>query len=107
MEPKNQQNYYLPGPTKAVAITNLGETSVQVIGENKNRKQLIFSNPNETANIAICPAEDTDGNDLDAAFNGGSIVISPGGSFIVSGDCTNAWNGIANDANQGLTIWES
>lgn len=107
-EPQNQQNYYIPTEVKAVAITDLAETSVQVIGVNKNRKQLIFSNPNATASIAVCPAQDTDGNALDAAFDGGSIIIVSGGSMTVAGDCGNAWNAIGNEAGPlGFTIWES
>jgi len=87
----------------------VGTASQQIIGPRLNRKQLTFHNPS-SVNIAICPAQDSNGNALAAVVNGaGSITLFSGGSFTLpenNAGCGGAFNGAAASGTQPLTIWE-
>jgi hypothetical protein len=84
----------------------LGTSSTTVLAPQTNRQGILFFNPNATANIAICPATDVNGNALAAAINGGgSYTLYPLAEKAIYGNCGCAWNAIASAPSSSLTIW--
>ncbi len=110
--PRANLRFFVPITNGTVtAVTSLGASSTQVIGQNQtNRTEITFHNPNTgtNANIAVCPATDVNGNALTAAIGGGgSFVIFPGADRTFRGECGMAWNAIASAPGSGLTIIET
>jgi hypothetical protein len=101
----SESPFYAANPINyAVAV---GVTSIQVIGSNSNRKQLIFHNPHATFQVAVCCAQDSTGANQPAVMNGkGSFVILPLSTLIFDRQPTSAFNGISNNAGGQLTIFE-
>jgi hypothetical protein len=103
-----------------VYTMTLGTTSTTVLPVNFNRKRVLFSNPNATAMIAICPIGPSRSVPFNPALivavvNGpGCITILPFGSFDVTGSTPSgpqqsmgsAWVGIASAAGSSFTALE-
>jgi hypothetical protein len=99
-------------PPYAYPIT-VGTSPVQVLGPDAARRRLVFSNPNATALIAVCPKlSRVNSAPITCAVNGaGSVTILPYASFTVDGVGQNgalpsAWNGIASAPASALSILE-
>jgi hypothetical protein len=98
----------------------LGTASIQILANNPGRKKLIFTNPNDTAKVAVCPVgpSPTPGSSqtpVAAVINGpGCATLLPYQSMEVPGQpvgggplsMPSAWVGIASAGSSGLTIWE-
>lgn len=94
----------------------LGTSSVAIISQNQARKQIAFINPNDTAKVAVCPAQQRGGAVITAVINGGGCITilpydrvvlnsgaPPGSPQSVQGT---AWVGIASAGGSALTILE-
>jgi hypothetical protein len=99
-------------PPYAYPIT-VGTSPVQVLGPDAARRRLVFSNPNATATVAVCPAVSrVNSAPITCAVNGaGSVTILPYASFTVdgvgqNGSLLSAWNGIASAPGSALSILE-
>jgi hypothetical protein len=86
---------------------------VQILGPNATRRRLVFSNPNATALIAVCPKlSRVNSAPITCAVNGaGSVTILPYASFTVdgvgqNGSLPSSWNAIASAPGSALTILE-
>jgi hypothetical protein len=99
-------------PPYAYPIT-VGTAQVQVLGPDAARRRLVFSNPNATALIAVCPTlSRVNSAAITCAVNGaGSITILPYAAFTVDGVGQNGalpspWNAIASAPGSALSILE-
>jgi hypothetical protein len=99
-------------PPYAYPIT-IGTSPVQVLGPDAARRRLVFSNPNATAIVAVCPTlSRVNSAAITCAVNGaGSITILPYASFTVDGVGQNGalpspWNAIASAPGSALSILE-
>jgi hypothetical protein len=98
----------------------IGTSSVPILPVNPNRKKLIFSNPNATALIAVCPVGPTrtvggSQSQIVAAINGaGCFTLLPYQTQEISGSTASgpqqamgsSWVGIASAGSSNLTILE-
>jgi hypothetical protein len=98
----------------------IGASSVSILPANPNRKKLIFSNPNATALIAVCPVGPTRAvggspSLIVAAIGGpGCLTLLPYQTQEISGSTASgpqqamgtAWVGIASAGSSALTILE-
>ena len=98
----------------------LGTSSVTVLPANPARKKVIFSNPNATALVAVCPVGPTravGGSTalIVAVINGaGCLTLLPYQTQEVSGSTASgpqqamgsAWVGIASAASSAFTVFE-
>lgn len=96
---------------------SIGTSPIQIIGNNTNRKKLIFHNPNDQAKIAVCPLGPgrSSGATITAAINGaGCLTLLPYQSMEISGgtpsgpqqSIPSAWLGVASASNSAITIIE-
>jgi hypothetical protein len=99
-------------PPYAYPIT-VGTAQVQVLGADNARRRLVFSNPNATAIVAVCPTlSRVNSAPIVCAVNGaGSVTILPYASFTVDGVGQNGalpspWNAIASAPGSALSILE-
>src|SRR5664280_2229769 len=99
-------------PPYAYPIT-VSTSSVQILGPDNARRRLVFSNPNATAIVAVCPSlSRVNSAPIVCAVNGaGSVTILPYASFTLDGVGQNgalpsAWNGIASAPASALSILE-
>jgi hypothetical protein len=91
----------------------VGTAQVQVLRPDAARRRLVFSNPNATALIAVCPTlSRVNSAPIVCAVNGaGSVTILPYASFTVDGVGQNGalpspWNAIASAPGSALSILE-
>jgi hypothetical protein len=91
----------------------VGTSSSQVAPANPSRKRIMFTNPNATAIIAVCPAVSrVSGGNVSCTVNGaGSITVLPSGSIQIDGTGQNgtipsAWNAIADTVSSALSVFE-
>lgn len=98
----------------------IGTSSVSILPANPARKKLVFSNPNATALIAVCPVGPTravggSASLIVAIINGaGCITLLPYDRWEVSGSSASgpqqamgsAWVGIASAPSSPVTIYE-
>ena len=91
----------------------VGTSSVQILGPDNARRRLVFSNPNATAIVAVCPTlSRVNSAAITCAVNGaGSVTILPYASFTVdgvgqNGSIPSAWNAIASAPGSALSILE-
>jgi hypothetical protein len=91
----------------------IGTSPVQILGPDNARRRLVFSNPNATAIVAVCPSlSRVNSAAITCAVNGaGSITILPYASFTVDGVGQNGaipspWNAIASAPGSALSILE-
>jgi hypothetical protein len=91
----------------------IGTSPAQILGPDNARRRLVFSNPNATATVAVCPAVSrVNSAAITCAVNGaGSVTILPYASFTVDGVGQNGalpspWNAIASAPGSALSILE-
>jgi flavoprotein len=95
----------------------LGTSQASILPANTARKKLIFTNPNATAFVAVCPAgpSRSNGAAITAAINGpGCTTLLPYQSIEISGSTASgpqqsmpsAWIGIASAGGSALSIYE-
>jgi hypothetical protein len=98
----------------------IGTSSTAILAANPARKKLIFSNPNDTAKIAVCPVGPTravggSASQIVAVINGaGCITLLPYDRWEISGSTASgpqqamgsAWVGIASAGSSAITIYE-
>jgi hypothetical protein len=95
----------------------LGTAQATILPANTARKKVIFSNPNATALVAVCPVgpSRSNGAAITAAINGpGCLTLLPYQTQEISGSTPSgpqqqmpsAWVGIASAGGSGLTVWE-
>lgn len=98
----------------------IGASSVSILPANPSRKKLIFSNPNDSAKIAVCPVGPTRAVGGSAALivaviNGaGCLTLLPYQTQEISGSTASgpqqamgsAWVGIASAGSSAITIYE-
>jgi hypothetical protein len=99
-------------PPYAYPIT-AGTSPVQILGPDAARRRLVFSNPNASAIVAVCPLlSRINSAAITCAVNGaGSITILPYASFTVdgvgqNGSLPSSWNAIASAPGSALSILE-
>jgi hypothetical protein len=91
----------------------VGTAQVQVLAADNARRRLVFSNPNATAIVAVCPSlSRVNSAPITCAINGaGSVTLLPYASFTVDGVGQNGaipspWNAIASAPGSALSILE-
>jgi hypothetical protein len=77
--PLNPQGYIVPVPSPLGSTVLVGPASTPVIGPRATRRGIVFSNPNPTTNIFVCP-------DNQAAVPGQGLQIVPGGFVPLMGN---------------------
>lgn len=89
---------------------NAMTTLIQVAPANPTRQKLTFHNPG-TVDILVGPVVNYAGATLTpttSAYGGCFRVFSNGGTLVVEGECTGAWQALTSDATAGiLTVMDS
>lgn len=96
----------MAAPGATVAITGLGTSNTQVLAAGQ-RSAVTFHNPNASADVIVCQAQDTGGNNIAAtiASPAGGFKINAGGERKFTGNVQTAWNAAASAGSSTLTIW--
>lgn len=89
---------------------NAMTTLVQVVPANPSRRRLTFHNPGPI-DIMVGPVVNFNGVTLvptTAAYGGCFRVFANGGTLVIEGECTGAWQALTSDASAGiLTVMDS
>jgi hypothetical protein len=105
-----------PAPPYAYPRT-VGTSSAQVLAGNNARRRVLFSNPNATAIIAVCPTiSRVDSSAIACTVHGaGSITILPYASIQLDGiggapgpvaSVPTSWNAISDTPGSMISIYE-